>query len=65
MNATSRRNPADRDRALTRLRMLTIGTSVASVAAVGAFGAVAALSYSGGGRDLTTAALTTIATTTA
>ena len=63
MNATSRRNPADRDRGVARLRLLTIGTSVASVVAVGAFGAVAALSYSGGSNDVTTAAVTTTTTT--
>src|ERR1700675_4224989 len=61
MNATPRRSPADRDHAIARLRHLTIGTTIASVAAVGAFGAVAALSYSGGISNITTAAVTTTA----
>jgi hypothetical protein len=59
MNVTSRRSPDDRDRAVARLRAITIGTSIASVAAVGGFGIVAAQSYSGGGRDVTTAAVST------
>jgi hypothetical protein len=58
MNATSRRSPGDRDRAVARLRAITIGTSIAIVAAVGAFGVVAAQSYSGGSSDVTTAAAT-------
>jgi hypothetical protein len=44
MNVTSRRSPDDRDRAVARLRAITIGTSIASVAAVGGFGIVAAQS---------------------
>jgi hypothetical protein len=58
MNATSRRAVADRDRAIARLRTLTLGTTIASIAAVGAFGAVAAVSYSGTASDVTTAAAT-------
>ncbi len=38
VNTASRLSAADRDRALARLRSLTIGTTLASVAAVGAFG---------------------------
>jgi hypothetical protein len=47
MKTTARRSPADRDRAVARLRALTIGTSIAGVAAVGGFGTMAALSYDG------------------
>jgi hypothetical protein len=65
MNATSRRAVADRDRAIARLRTLTLGTTIASIAAVGAFGAVAAVSYSGTGTDVTTAAATSGNTATA
>jgi hypothetical protein len=64
MNPDTRRNPADRDRAIGRLRTITIGTSLASLAAVGGFGAVAAATYTGGSADLTTAAITTTAGTT-
>lgn len=47
MKTAKRMTPADRTRAVARLRALTIGTTVAGLAAVGAFGLVAALSYSG------------------
>jgi len=47
MNAANRSTPADRNRAVARLRALTIGTTIAGVAAVGAFGTLAAVSYSG------------------
>lgn len=59
MKTTARRSPADRDRAVARLRSLTIGTSIASLAAVGGFGAMAALSYDGTSGGITTAAVTT------
>jgi hypothetical protein len=63
MKATPRRSPADRDRAISRLRSITVGTTIASVAAVGAFGAVAAMSYTGTSADVTTAAVTTTTST--
>jgi hypothetical protein len=47
MNAANRITPADRNRAVARLRALTIGTTIAGVAAAGAFGTLAAVSYSG------------------
>jgi hypothetical protein len=47
MNSASRRSPADRDRAVGRLRTITIGTGLAGVVAVGGFGAIAAASYDG------------------
>jgi hypothetical protein len=47
MNAAHRTTPADRNRAVTRLRTLTIGTTIAGLAAVGGFGTLAAVSYSG------------------
>lgn len=64
MKTAARRSPADRDRAVARLRALTIGTSIASVAALGGFGAVAALSYTGAPTEITTAAITTSGSTT-
>ena len=62
MKTAVRRSPADRDRAVARLRAITIGTGIAGVAAVGGFGALAAASYDGGSTDVTTAAITTTAT---
>jgi hypothetical protein len=59
MNTPARRSPVDRDRAVARLRRITIGTSIASLAAVGGFGAIAALSDDGTSADLTTAAAVT------
>jgi hypothetical protein len=47
MKTAKRMTPADRTRAVARLRSMTIGTTLAGLAAVGAFGSVAALSYSG------------------
>lgn len=64
MKTATRRSPADRDRAVARLRALTIGTSIASIAAVGGFGAVAAQSYGGASTDITTAAVTNAGSTT-
>jgi len=64
MKTATRRSPADRDRAVARLRALTIGSSIASIAAVGGFGAIAALSYHGNSTDITTAAVTTAGATT-
>src|SRR5258705_6881639 len=64
MKTAARRSPGDRDRAVARLRALTIGTSIASVAAVGAFGALAAISYDGSTSDVTTAAIVSTDTST-
>ena len=66
MKTAARRTPADRDRAVARLRTMTIGTGIAGVLAVGGFGAIAAASYDGTSGDATTAALVTTdaATTT-
>ena len=66
MKTPARRTPADRDRAVARLRAITIGTSLASIAAVGGFGAMAALTYDGTSIGATTAAVVTAdnATTT-
>ena len=47
MNAAKPTTPADRNRAVARLRTLTIGTTIAGLAAVGGFGTLAAVSYSG------------------
>jgi hypothetical protein len=64
MKTAGRRSPADRDRAVARLRALTIGSSIASIAAVGGFGFMAAHSYAGASTDITTAAVTTVGSTT-
>ena len=64
MKTAARRSPADRDRAVARLRALTIGSSIASIAALGGFGAMAALSYHGPSTDITTAAVTAAGSTT-
>ncbi len=47
MNEIQRLTPADRDRAVHRLRGLTIGTAVAGIAATAVFGVAAAASYPG------------------
>ncbi|HXI82237.1 MAG TPA: hypothetical protein VNM34_15625, partial [Verrucomicrobiae bacterium] len=64
MNATARRNPADRDRAVALVRTITIGTGLASLAAVCVFGGVAAATYTGGSGNVMTAAATTTSTST-
>jgi len=64
MKTVARRSSADRDRAVARLRALTIGSSIASIAAVGGFGAMAALSYHGTSAEIKTAAVTTAGSTT-
>lgn len=46
-DAPRRLTPIDRDRALHRLRGLTLGTAVAAVLAVSGMGYVAAASYAG------------------
>jgi|SRR5689334_3955738 hypothetical protein len=69
MRHTTRRSPADRDRAVARLRTLTIGSAVGGFAAVAVFGAVAAASDRGvDSTTIVTAAITanrTSATTAA
>jgi hypothetical protein len=60
MKTAARRSPADRDRAVARLRTLTIGTGIAGFAAIGVFGSVAALSYDGTTDVVTAAAVATI-----
>ena len=67
MNSAARRSSADRDRAVGRLRTMTIGTGLAGVVAVGGFGAIAAASYDGTSADdgaITAAVRTTAAGTT-
>ena len=64
MKTAARRSPAERDRAVGRLRALTIGSSIASIAAVGGFGTMAALSYHGTSTDITTAAVIAAGSTT-
>jgi hypothetical protein len=65
MNRAARRNPVDRDRAVARLRTITIGTGLAGVVAVGGFGALTAATYDGTPTDdITTAAVRTTTATT-
>jgi hypothetical protein len=64
MNTPPRHRPTDRDRALGRLRTLTIGTAIAGVAAVAGFGVVAAASDSGAGTTTVTSDGATTTTTT-
>jgi len=51
MNGATRRSPTDRDRAVARLRAITLGTGLAGVAAIGGFGAIAGASYDGSTTD--------------
>ncbi len=60
MKTAARRSPTDRDRAVRRLRTITVGAGLVSVVAVGGFGALAALSHDGAAIGVTTAAITTI-----
>jgi hypothetical protein len=65
MTQTTRRSPADRDRAVARLRTLTIGSAVGGLVAMGAFGAVAAASNRGTeSAAIVTAAISTSGTAT-
>ncbi len=64
MKTATRRSPHDRDRAIARLRAITLGTTIASAAAVGGFGVLAARSYDGSSTEVTTAALDSTAATT-
>jgi hypothetical protein len=58
-------SPADRDRAVARLRTITVGTTVAAIAALGGFASIAAASYRGEATtDAVTAAVTTSGQTT-
>ena len=45
--ATQRLNSRSRDRAVDRIRALTMGTAIVGFAASGAFGALAAVTYAG------------------
>lgn len=62
MKTATRRSPADRDRAVARLRALTIGSGIASAVAVGGFGALAAVTYRGASDTIVTAAAVTTTT---
>ena len=64
MKTAVRRSPGDRDRAIARLRALTIRTTIAGIAAVGGFGALAAVSYDGSSTGITMAAVTSDTSTT-
>jgi hypothetical protein len=57
MHAPTTRRPADRDRAVDRIRRLTIGTTVAGIVAVGGFGGLAAATWHGTDSTVTTAAV--------
>lgn len=65
MKTPAPRTPADRDRAVARLRTLTIGSGLAGVLAVGGFGVLAARTYDGTSNGITTAALIPDSSTTA
>jgi hypothetical protein len=52
---TNRRLPADRDRALARLRRVTVGTAAGGVIGTMLFGALAAATYDGTTQTSTTA----------
>ena len=62
MTPATARTSADRDRAVDRVRRLTVGAGVAGVVAVGAFGGLAAMTYRGADATVTTAAVTTTTT---
>ena len=57
MNTPITRRPADRDRAVDRVRRLTVGTTVAGIVAIGGFGGLAAATYRGAETQVTTAAV--------
>jgi hypothetical protein len=66
MTNPTRRSPADRDRAVAKLRTLTIGSAIGGLVAFGAFGAVAAASYRGSeSTAIVTAAVSTSGTSSA
>ena len=64
MNAPHRLSPNARDRAVDRVRTLTVGTALASAAAVAVFGTVAAISHPGNQSASTAATGTTAGSTT-
>jgi hypothetical protein len=66
MKTAARLTVAERDRALRRLRTMTVGTAIASVTALGGFSSVAAVTYSGssGGQTAVAAESTTAGTLT-
>ena len=59
MHAPASRNSHDRDRAVDRIRRLTVGTTVAGIVGIGAFGGLAATTWRGTGTTVTTAAVIT------
>lgn len=65
MTNAQRRSPADRDRAVARVRTITIASALGSLAAVAVFGAAAAVSYDGTtSNGIVTAAVTSASGTT-
>src|SRR4029079_170950 len=59
MHAPASRNSHDRDRAVDRIRRLTVGTTVAGIVGIGAFGGLAATTWRGTDTTVTTAAVIT------
>jgi hypothetical protein len=59
MPASTTRRPADRDRAVDRIRSLTVGATVAGIIAVGGFAGLAAATWRGADSTITTAAVIT------
>ncbi len=59
MHAPASRSSLDRDRAVDRIRRLTVGTTVAGIVGIGAFGGLAATTWRGTNATVTTAAVTT------
>jgi len=59
MNAPPTRRPADRDRAVDRIRHLTVATAVAGIIAVSGFSGLAAVTWRGAEAGVTTADVTT------
>ena len=59
MHAPASRSSLDRDRAVDRIRRLTVGTTVAGIVGIGAFGGLAATTWRGADAQVTTAAITT------
>ena len=59
MHAPASRSFLDRDRAVDRIRRLTVGTTVAGIVGIGAFGGLAATTWRGTDTTVTTAAVIT------
>jgi len=59
MHAPASRSSHDRDRAVDRIRRLTVGTTVAGIVGIGAFGGLAATTWRGTDTTVTTAAVST------